>query len=160
MPVTATHSHTKVLDNLRNQIASSATFQALVGADDQAGALARLFVGYVSDTDPVKQPPRGVIRLIEARTNQRSTTSFWHESEMYAIFQAPPPAEYVDEKDQYYWWLNTLAAIENDIRAQFYQPGRLNVDIETSNIGWIDPKQQGGQLYMEGFMAFKNGGVP
>lgn len=116
------------VDNLRNSIAASSTWQALVGVSTEAAALPSVLDSYANDKNLTEADfPRVVLSVLDESEDLIATATYSCQGVIRADFQFVTPSEY-DRPIAMKWIRDQCRQIKRDIRAKGRQGGNyLNV---------------------------------
>lgn len=149
MPVTPTGPFALAVNYAMQTLAASATFQALVGAANQAAALAFIEWGETDEHNVAQAMPRAYIDVAgENDWEKVSDTGFLANGRLEMVLEIPTPALYqgaANRRDARVWFYNNLGGILADMQALAGQAGYLNIiKFDEQNTGRADPKENDG----------------
>lgn len=157
---TPTSNDGLLLANLRNQIAHSATFQAIVGAEDATEALVSIYPGMAQDegndpTFPAAAPdpwPRCILRLIDDELAGRIGTRVWEmRPQVLCVFEFNTPEAYLAlPQDAYLWMVDKTSAIRAEMLALTGNPYVDLVSLRRGSLGFLPREDHNGRQGLVG----------
>lgn len=152
---TPTSNDGLLLSYLRNQIANSATFQAVVEADNATEARGSIHFGLAMDgevdaTFPVQAEdpwPRCILRLIDDELANRIGTRVWElRPQILCVFEFNTPADYLAlPQDAYLWMVDKTSAIRAEMLALTGNPYVDLVSLRRGSLGFLPREDHNGR---------------
>lgn len=155
MAVTHTGFLSLPLLGLAKLVADSTTFRTLVGAANQAAALASIFYG-LAETNPHSVPTRAIIRHLDALEMELvSPTIQSGNMALVLTFELEIPAapgggdSFERKGDEYVWATNRVGAIVSEMATLAANAHATNgyvvmQQVSLGGFGWLDPKESNG----------------
>lgn len=160
------------LVNLRNHVAASTTFQAIVGAGDAASARAKVFIGAALDAGAVGENrwedaaedtmPRAIIRFGDEEIAQLLGTTVWNlTGQVLLTFEFPIPEQLLgNPSDQYLWIVDKSGLIRSEMAALVGAYPYCDIKQFTrASTGWAIPEQENGDEFLVAHFLLSIGGL-
>jgi hypothetical protein len=144
MPVAATNTLSLCLEYLRASIAASATFRTVVGAADEAAALAFIHKFWADERVSGQGIPRAVVGYAgEQAQRQESNTELVSAGPLWVLFEFPTNPLYAsDHRDAGTDFTNTIGAIFAEMNAARIARPDLYLNIENYELTGLDHTEQ------------------